>query len=76
MKIKTTWKTIAGLAAAAGAFLKFSENMPIHDIVTPAIDPGLKPPTLPKLPGRYDECPAGFYRKLIEGQWRCWPKER
>ena len=73
MKKKTSLWTVAGLGAAAVAFLKFSQDVPIH--VTPAIDPGLKPPPPPKLPGPYDACPAGFSRKLIEGQWRCWPKD-
>jgi len=73
MKKKTGILTFAGLAAAAAAFLKFSEDTPIDGVIIP-IDPGLKPPTPPTLPGPYDACPAGFSRKLIEGQWRCWPK--
>jgi len=32
------------------------------------------PPPPPELPGPNTECPTGFYRKLIEGQWRCWPR--
>jgi len=73
MKKKTSLWTLAGLTAAAVAFLKFSEDTPIDGVIIP-IDPGLKPPTPPELPGRFTECPVGFSRKLIEGQWRCWPK--
>jgi len=32
MKTKTTWKTLAGLALAAGAWRKFSEDLPIHAV--------------------------------------------
>ena len=71
--MKTSLWTLAGLTAAAVAFLKFSEDTPVDGVIIP-IDPGLKPPTPPTLPGPYDACPAGFSRKLIEGQWRCWPK--
>jgi len=73
MKKKTSLLTLAGLVAAAAAWRKFSADLPIDGVVIP-IDPGLKPPPPPKLPGPYDACPAGFSRKLIEGQWRCWPK--
>jgi len=77
MKKKTSLLTLAGLAAAAGAWRKFSEDLPIDGVIIP-IDPGLKPPppTLPVLPDRYTACPEGQYRKLIGGQWRCWLKER
>jgi len=30
MKTKTTWKTLAGLALAAGVWRKFSEDLPVH----------------------------------------------
>jgi len=36
MKTKTTWKTLTGLAVAAAAFLKLSEDLPIHGPVPPA----------------------------------------
>jgi len=42
MKKKTSWKTVAGLAAAAIAFLRLSEDLPIHDIIPPE-EPPFKP---------------------------------
>ena len=36
MKTKTTWKTLAGLALAAGVWRKFSEDLPIYGPVPPA----------------------------------------
>ena len=75
MKEKTSWKTLAGLVLAVGAWRRISEDVPIDGVIIP-IDPGLKPPTPPKLPGPYTECPEGQERKLIGGQWRCWIKER
>jgi len=70
MKKKTGVATLAGLALAAAAWRKFSEDLPIYgDVITPP-----EPPD-PTLPDRYTECPAGQERKLIGGQWRCWPKE-
>ena len=71
MKKKTGVATLAGLALAALAFLRLSKDLPIYGIITPP-PPGPPPP--PELPGPYTECPEGFSRKLIEGQWRCWPK--
>jgi len=68
MKKKTSLATLAGLALAVAAWRKFSEDLPIYGIITPP------PPGPPELPGPYTECPEGFSRKLIEGQWRCWPK--
>jgi len=65
MKKKTSLATMAGLALAAGAWHKFSGDAPSEP-------PG--PPSPPELPGPGTECPTGFYRKLIGGQWRCWPK--
>jgi len=70
MKKKTSWKTLAGLALAAGAWRKFSEDLPIDGVIIPP--PG--PPAPPELPGPGTECPPGYYRKLIDGQWRCWPR--
>jgi len=66
---KANWKTLAGLALAAATWRSIAEDLPIHDLITP---PG--PPSPPELPGPGTECPTGFYRKLIEGQWRCWPR--
>ena len=43
MKKKTGLVTLAGLALAAGAWRKFSEDLPIDGVIIP-IDPGLKPP--------------------------------
>ena len=74
MKEKTSWKTLAGLVLAVGAWRRLSEDLPIDGVIIP-IDPGLKPPD-PRLPTRYSECPEGQERKLIGGQWRCWIKER
>lgn len=68
MKKKTGAATLAGLALAALAFLRLSVDLPIYGDVPP------EPPD-PKLPDRFTECPAGQERKLIGGQWRCWPKE-
>jgi len=62
MKKKTTWKTAAGLALATATWLSIAKDEPITA------------PPPPVLPGRFTECPEGFYRKLIEGQWRCWPR--
>jgi len=68
MKKKTSLATLAGLALAAAAWRKFSEDLPIYgDVITPPD---------PRLPTQYTECPEGQERKLIGGQWRCWIKER
>jgi len=72
MKKKTSWKTLAGLVLAVGAWRRISEDLPIDGVIIP-IDPGLKPPD-PRLPDSSTPCPEGFYRKSIGGQWRCWPK--
>jgi len=69
MKKKTNWKTAAGLALATAAWLSIAKDLPIT-----APPPAPPPPPPPELPGRFTECPEGFYRKLIEGQWRCWPR--
>ena len=42
MKKKPSWKTAAGLAAAAAAWIKISEDMPTHDIIQPP-EPPFKP---------------------------------
>jgi hypothetical protein len=39
MKKKTSWKTFAGLALAAGTWLKIAEDVPIHDIIAPPFKP-------------------------------------
>jgi len=35
MKKKTTWKTLVGLVLAAGAWRKFSEDLPIDGVIIP-----------------------------------------
>ena len=65
MKKKTNLVALAGLALAAGAWHKLAGDFPIT-----------APPPPAELPGPDTECPTGFYRKLIEGQWRCWPSYR
>jgi len=42
MKKKTNWKTWTGLLLAAGAWRKFSEDLPIHDIIAPPFKPTCK----------------------------------
>ena len=42
MKKKTNWKTWAGLALAAGAWLKIAKDFPTHDIIEPP-EPPFKP---------------------------------
>jgi len=43
MKKKTSLATLAGLALAAGAWRKFSEDLPIHgDIIAPPFKPTCK----------------------------------
>jgi len=66
-KKKTTWKTAAGLVLATATWLSIAKDLPITTALPPA------PPPPPVLPGRFTECPEGFYRKSIGGQWRCWP---
>jgi len=64
MKKKTSWKTLVGLTAAAIAFLRLSENFPIHGIIPPYVIPDA--PT----------CPRFTYAKWdAEAKvWRCVPK--
>jgi len=65
MKKKTNWKTFAGLAVAALAFLRLSEDLPSGgDIIPPATRPD--PPT----------CPRFTYSKWDDEAkvWRCVPK--
>lgn len=64
MKKKTSWKTMAGLTAAAIAFLRLSEDFPTHDIIPPYVIPDA--PT----------CPRFTYAKWdAEAKvWRCVPK--
>jgi len=65
--------TIGNLAILAGAFFTYLKlGLDKVEIIPPS-EP---PPTPPVLPDRYTECPAGQYRKLIDGQWRCWVIER
>jgi len=42
MKKKAGWKTLAGLGAAALAFLRLSEDLPVHDIIAPPFKPTCK----------------------------------
>ena len=63
-KKKTSWKTLAGLVLAASAWRKFSEDLPIHDLIPPPYEvrwEGKRPkPTCPPgqeaylLPGAQD----------------------
>jgi len=64
MKKKTNWKTFAGLTAAALAFLKLSEDLPIHDIIPPY--------KIPEAP----TCGRFLYAKWDSEArvWRCVPK--
>jgi len=64
---------IGNLAILAGAFFAYLKLGLDKVEVIPPSEP---PPPPPVLPDRYTECPAGQYRKLIDGQWRCWVKER
>ena len=41
--MKTSWKTLAGLGAAALAFLKLSEDSQIHDLIPNDTRGGVKP---------------------------------
>jgi len=65
MKKKTSWKTLAGLAAAAIAFLRLSENLPIDGVIIP---PAGRPD--PPQCGRFET--AKWDDKA--GMWRCVPK--
>jgi len=64
MKKKTSWKTMAGLAAAAIAFLRLSEDFPTHDIIPPYVIPDA--PTCP----RFTSAKWDDEAKV----WRCVPK--
>ena len=65
MKKKTSWKTIAGLTAAAIAFLRFSKDLPSGgDIIPPATRPD--PPQC----GRFETAKWDDEGKV----WRCVPK--
>jgi len=69
---------IGNLVILAGAFFAYLKlGLDKVEVIPPSvIPPSEPPPTLPVLPDRYTECPAGQYRKLIDGQWRCWVSER
>ena len=64
MKKKTSWKTIAGLTAAAFAFLRLSADLPIHDIIPPEVIPDA--PTCPRFMSAKWDAEAK--------EWRCVPK--
>jgi len=65
MKKKTSWKTFAGLLLAAGAWRKFSTDLPIDGVIIPPAErPG--PPQC----GRF-ESPRWDDKA---GMWRCVPK--
>ncbi len=68
--MKAPLKTLAGLGLAVAAWMKLAQDFPADDLIP------VTPPEPPVLPNRFTECPEGQERKLIGGQWRCWPKER
>jgi len=80
MKKKTGILTFAGLAAAAAAFLKFSQDSQIHDLIPPPVE---RKPFVPVVPPavRPPKPSCGFYEKAIlefdSGlnvySWRCVP---
>jgi len=78
MKKKTSLATLAGLALAAGAWRKFSEDLPIDGVIIPPPAPpklypygigkytSVKPPTCPTFESaKYDE---------KQGRWYCVPR--
>jgi len=78
MKKKIGLVTIAGLALAAGAWRRFSEDLPIHDLITPpterepfvpVVGPAYKPPK-PKC-GYYEKAVLSYDAKLNAYSWRC-----
>jgi len=80
MKKKTSWKTLLGLGTAAIAFLKFSEDSQIHDLITPPTErepfvPVVKPAYRPPKPkcGYYEKAVLNFDRGLNVYSWRCVP---
>jgi len=80
MKKKTNWKTFAGLVAGAAAFLKFSQDSQIHDLIPP---PTEREPFVPVVPPAYrpPKPSCGYYEKAILEydaglnvySWRCVP---
>jgi len=60
MKKKPDWKTFAALALAAGAWRKFSEDLPIDGVIVKEIVPtvGHGVTVKPTAAGR---CPRGYY---------------
>ena len=67
MKKKTSLVTLVGLALAAGAWRKFSEDLPIGDLIPDVLGPPrLDPPQC----GRF-ETPKW---DAAAGRWRCVPK--
>ena len=75
---KTSWVTFAGLAAAAAAFLKFSQDSQIHDLIppptkrkpfVPVVGPAYKPPK-PEC-GYYEKAVLSYDANLNVYSWRC-----
>jgi len=76
MKKKTSWKTFAGLALAAGTWLKLSEDFTIkppteREPFVPVVGPAYRPPK-PKC-GFYEKAVLEFDRGLNVYSWRCVP---
>jgi len=78
MKKKTSWKTFAGLAAAAAAFLRLSEDAQIHDLIpppterkpfVPVVGPAYKPPK--PTCGYYEKAVLSYDSGLNVYSWRC-----
>ena len=67
MKKKTSWKTWAGLILAAGAWRRFSEDLPIGDLIPDELGP---PRIDPPQCGRFETAKWD----AAAGIWRCVPK--
>ena len=65
--MKTSWKTLAGIALAAGAWRKFSMDLPIHDLIPEEVGP---PRLAPPQCGRFE---TAKWDTAAE-RWRCVPK--
>jgi len=78
MKKKTSWRTFAGLAAAAAAFLRLSEDAQIHDLIPPptkrepfvaVVPPTYRPPK--PFCGFYEKAVYEYITELNTYAWRC-----